>query len=145
MQKLYGARNAHTKHIRDINQNVDYAEHNSNVLQAFRDDVKAVIRRDAYHFGNDEKCELIKQNADGAAAYNNDKRRKKRFQPDDAGNVAFVHAEHIIETEFFFTLLHQKAVRVKQKYDGKQHDDGASEREHHLRRGTELRIIGKRI
>ena len=119
MQKLYGARNAHTKHIRDVNQNVDYAEHNSNVLQAFRDDVKAVIRRDAYHFGNDEKCEFIKQNADGAAAYNNDKRREKRFQPDDAGNVAFIHAEHIIETEFLFTLLHQKAVRVKQKYNGK--------------------------
>ena len=55
--------------------------------------------------------------------------------------MALLHAENIVETEFLLSPLHQKAVRIEEKDHGEDQDDSAAKSQNLLENNCADHIV----
>ena len=78
---------------------------------------------------NQQIGQLVAADAQPNAGSDADCAQKRRFHSQNAGDMFFLHTQNIVQPQFFFSLLHQKAVGVEQKNDGKEcHNHAAHSR-----------------
>ena len=62
-----------------------------------------------------ETGQFIQDHTEEEAAADGDQKGDRRFTEQHAGDMAFFHAQHIVETQLLFAAADQKAVGIKEK------------------------------
>ena len=130
-KQLDGAQHRYPNAVDDVCQQLECGKEKHRDEYRFRNDVvKAVYHVDLQDTADYERAELVHQYAEADTDNIRAERLIQRLKEQHAADMAFLHAENVVQTALALSLLHYKAVRIQHEYyrdNGKHIDADAHE------------------
>lgn len=114
-QKLDGAGKVDLTHGIEQNQAEGDADEKGRVAHGSGRDGKRERDRLPHQVGEQKVHQLVQQDARRQPQQQADEQHEHRFPENQAGEVAFFHAQNVVQAELLFAPAHEKAVGIEQK------------------------------
>ena len=118
-EKLYGLEAIDTDTVEKEREQVErrknqYGNQHRNKIEIIETGDNLSLQKSA----NQKRTQLVEQDTENDSQNDRNQGRIQRFTKQYACDMTFLHTEHVIQSVFAFTLLHQKTVDVQYQNKG---------------------------
>ena len=143
MKQFNGVRGLDLTYRVDVSQNKNDQKQHQHRADHFGGDKESKGDGRVDQVAEQQKQDFIQGNTDDKSSDHTEHIQDDGLPGESDCQMALLHAENIVETEFLLSPLHQKAVRIEEKDHGEDQDDSATKSQNLLENNCADHIGGK--